>query len=101
MDPQTVLLGTTFPLALVLTRLLQMAPGMVSDLLRHLSNLITLRMTLRDAAPAQRAELLAAHKAWRNDLVPAVSPRPRERHPENRVRAGSEPPRRATPDNEA
>ncbi|MEU3190688.1 hypothetical protein ABZ686_08570 [Streptomyces sp. NPDC006992] len=39
--------------------------GMVRDV----RDLITLRMVLRDAEPAQRASLLAAHRKWRCELA--------------------------------
>ncbi|MEU4615255.1 hypothetical protein [Streptomyces umbrinus] len=83
MDPQHVLVGT-FPLALVLTRLLPLIPGMLACLLRHICDLITLRMTLRDAAPEQRAELLAAHCAWCTQrALPTTSPQ-RKPRPDSR-----------------
>ncbi|GGT08162.1 hypothetical protein GCM10010271_08410 [Streptomyces kurssanovii] len=33
----------------------------------HVRDLITLHMVLRDAEPAQRASLLAAHRKWRRE----------------------------------
>ncbi|WP_329127166.1 hypothetical protein [Streptomyces sp. NBC_01465] len=83
MDPQKVLLGT-FPLALVLTQLLKLAPGMLACLLRHISDLITLRMALRDASPGQRAELLAAHQAWCTARVRPATPRRRKHQADSR-----------------
>ncbi|WP_055612391.1 hypothetical protein [Streptomyces phaeochromogenes] len=86
MDPQQVLVGT-FPLALVLMRLLQLVPGMLACLLRHICDLTTLRMTLRDAAPGQRAELLAAHRAWCTQRVLPATSRQRKPRPDSRPHA--------------
>ena len=50
-----------------------------AEALRLLRDTLTLRMVLREADPAQRAQLLDAHRAWRSE--PPISstrvPRPR------------------------
>ncbi|MEV4975314.1 hypothetical protein [Streptomyces scopuliridis] len=42
------------------------------EMVRDARDLITLHMVLRDAKPAQRASLLAAHRKWRCE--PAKKP---------------------------
>ncbi|GAA2919903.1 MULTISPECIES: hypothetical protein [Streptomyces] len=54
----------------VLARLTRRQHGL-ADLARSLRDLITLRMVLRDTDPNERAELLRAHRAWRQPPTPA------------------------------
>lgn len=75
--PEHVLLIVT-PLAVgLLVRLLRRPRHMPADLVRTVRDLITLRMILRDTAPDERAALIAAHRAWRNQPPARRSPRTR------------------------
>ncbi|MFE7901014.1 hypothetical protein ACFU3E_26625 [Streptomyces sp. NPDC057424] len=62
----------------LLIRLLRRPRHTPADLVRTVRDLITLRMILRDTAPDERAALIAAHRAWRNQ--PSARRSPRSRH---------------------
>ncbi|GGS28354.1 hypothetical protein Snoj_45210 [Streptomyces nojiriensis] len=69
MNHQLAWIAAPFVLGL-LVRLLRGPHRSPAALLRGLRDLVTLRMVLRDTDPEQRGELLAAHRAWRDDPAP-------------------------------
>ncbi|MFC9292854.1 hypothetical protein ACFTWH_29985 [Streptomyces sp. NPDC057011] len=75
MNPQLALIAAPFVLGL-LVRLVRGRRRAPAALAWGLRDLVTLRMVLRDTDPEQRAELLDAHRAWR-DEPPAGGGRPR------------------------
>ncbi|MFG2874743.1 hypothetical protein ACGFYU_06990 [Streptomyces sp. NPDC048337] len=63
----------------LLVRLVRAPHRWPAALARGLRDLVTLRMVLRDTEPEQRAELLEAHRAWRDE--PATPGEARAKRP--------------------
>jgi hypothetical protein len=62
------LIGSPVILGL-LVRLLRRPQGALTELVRNTRDLLTLRMVLRDSEPAERGDLLDAHRGWRSEAT--------------------------------